>query len=211
MRSTNWIIVVCILSSILAWLLSPIEYEFLFNNLVFSTDNILQGKIWTPITALFIHYDGLHLVSNIFFLFIFGNTLEEELGKNKILLAFFIGGITAFLLSSFFYDSRTAMLGASGAIFALTSIVMLVKPLKFSFSLFMPLGLVAIIYFLYNVAAIYFELQSNVSFVSHVIGFIVGIPFGISWSKDWIKHLLITIGLLILYYGLQVLLLHVFS
>jgi membrane associated rhomboid family serine protease len=88
---------------------------------------------------------------------------------------------------------------------------MLVKPLKFSFSFFMPLGLVAIIYFLYNMAAIYFEIQSNVSFISHVIGFIVGIPFGISWSKDWVRHLLITICLLILYYGLHILLVQVFS
>jgi membrane associated rhomboid family serine protease len=211
MRATNWIIVACILSSILAWLFSPIEYEFIFNYLIFSTENILQGRIWTLVTALFVHYDWLHLGSNMLFLFIFGNTLEEELGKNKIFLAFFFGGIMSFLLSSFFYDSRTAMLGASGAIFTLTSIVMLVKPLKFSFSFFMPLGLVAIIYFLYNMAAIYFEIQSNVSFMSHVIGFIVGIPFGISWSKDWVRHLLITICLLILYYGLQILLVQVFS
>jgi membrane associated rhomboid family serine protease len=65
------------------------------------------------------------------------------------------------------------MIGASAAIFTLTSIVMLVKPLKFSLIFLMPQGLVAIIYFIYNVAAVYFGVQGNVAFISHIVGFII--------------------------------------
>jgi len=71
----------------------------------------------------------------------------------------------------------------------------------------MPQGLVAILYFIYNIAAVYFEVQGNVAFISHIIGFAIGIPFGIVWSKDWKRNLLITFGLLVLLYILQVFLL----
>jgi membrane associated rhomboid family serine protease len=67
----------------------------------------------------------------------------------------------------------------------------------------MPQGLVAILYFIYNVAAVYFEVQGNVAFISHIIGFIMGIPLGIAWSRDWKKNLVITLALLILFYILQ--------
>ena len=193
----------CILTSVLLWYFSPAGDEIIFNYLAFSTENLLQGKVWTLITALFIHSDVLHLGGNMFVLFIFGNTLEDELGRNRVATAFFIGGITSFLLSSYFYSSETFLLGASGAIFTLTALVMLVKPLRFSFFFFMPQGLVALIYFVYNVAAVYFKVQSDVAYVAHVIGFLVGIPLGIGWSKEWIKNFLITIGLLILYYIIQ--------
>jgi len=137
------------------------------------------------------------------FLFVFGNTLEKEIKATKTLTAFFIGGALSFLLSIFFYDSSTPMIGASAAIFTLTSIVMLVKPLKFSFFFLMPQGLVAIIYFLYNMTAVYFGIQGGVAYISHVIGFIIGIPLGIAWSEKWVVNLVITIGLLLFYLCLK--------
>ena len=64
----------------------------------------------------------------------------------------------------------------------------------------MPVGMVAIVYFLYNALAVYFNLQSNVAYVSHVIGFSLGIPFGIAWSPNWKKNLVISVALLIIYF-----------
>ncbi len=139
------------------------------------------------------------------FLYVFGNTLEKELKSGKTLSAFFIGGAVSFLLSPFFYGSSTPMIGASAAIFTLTSIVMLVKPLKFSFLFLMPQGLVAIIYFLYNFSAVYFDVQGSVAYISHVIGFIIGMPFGISWSEKWALNLIITVCLLIFYLLISIL------
>lgn len=108
------------------------------------------------------------------------------------------------LLSTFFYDPRTPMIGASAAIFTLAAVVMLVKPLKFSFLFFMPQGLVAVVYFIYNIAAVYLGAQGNIAYISHVIGFLIGVPLGIAWSKYWGRNLLITFGLLILYTLLQI-------
>ena len=82
---------------------------------------------------------------------------------------------------------------------------MLVKPLRFSFLLLMPVGLVAILYFLYNALAVYYQLQSDVAYVSHLIGFTLGLPLGIAWSPQWKRNLLISVGLLIGYFALLLL------
>jgi membrane associated rhomboid family serine protease len=76
---------------------------------------------------------------------------------------------------------------------------MLVKPLKFSFFFLMPLGLVAIIYLVYNVLAVYYGAEGNIAYISHVIGFLIGVPLGAAWSKTLLRNLLITIGLFIVY------------
>ncbi len=133
------------------------------------------------------------------FLFVFGNTLEKELGAQKTLLIFFVGGTMSFLLGIFFYAPPIFLVGASAAIFTLTAVVMLVKPLKFSYFFLMPLGLAAIIYFMYNVLAVYFDVEGNIAYISHVIGFAIGVPFGAAWSKNLLRNLLATIGLFIVY------------
>ena len=186
------------------WLLGPVAYDVILRYLAFSRENLLQGRMWTVFTALFLHGDLFHLAGNMIFLFVFGNTLEKELKSSRTLAAFFTGGILSFLLGIFFYDPATSMIGASAAIFTLAAIVMLVKPLKFSFLFPMPQGLVAIVYFMYNLVAVYLGVQGEVAYISHVIGFIIGIPFGIAWSKHWKRNILITFSLLILYYVLQI-------
>jgi membrane associated rhomboid family serine protease len=82
---------------------------------------------------------------------------------------------------------------------SLTAIAMLVKPLKFSIFFLMPVGLVAIIYLVYNVLAVYYGAEGNIAYISHVIGFAIGVPFGAKWSKNLFRNLLITIGLFIVY------------
>jgi membrane associated rhomboid family serine protease len=74
------------------------------------------------------------------------------------------------------------------------------NPLRFSWLLLMPVGMVAIVYFLYNALAVYFNLQSNVAYISHVIGFSLGIPFGIACNPNWKKNLAIALVLLVIYF-----------
>lgn len=115
---------------------------------------------------------------------------------------FFLGGILSFLLSLPFFPPGATFVGASAAIFTLTAVVMLLKPLRWSWLLLMPVGLVAILYFLYNGLAVYYGLQSDVAYVSHVIGFSLGLPLGIAWGAQWKRNLLISIGLLMVYFVL---------
>lgn len=197
LSKTNFLVLSCILATLLFWVasLSGVNVD----GWVFSTDNLVQGRVWTLFTALFLHADVLHLVGNMVFLYVFGNTLEKEVGGSKMLVAFFVGGVLAFLLGVPFFASSALILGASGAVFALTAVVMLVKPLKFSFLFLMPVGLVAVIYFVYNVLAVLLGVESNVAYVSHFIGFVVGIGFGVRWGERVVRNVLITVGLFVFY------------
>lgn len=197
MRVTSVLILLCFLASICAWTANPVTVQ---NDLVFSLSNVLAGRVWTVVTAIFVHANLLHLVGNMIFLYVFGNTLEGVADSKRMLLAFFLGGIVSFVVSLPFFPPDATFVGASAAIFTLTAVVMLMKPLRFSFLLLMPVGLVAVLYFLYNAAAVYYHLQSDVAYVSHIIGFSLGLPLGIAWSPQWKRNLLISIGLLAAYF-----------
>src|SRR5213596_3244682 len=207
----NWFLMLgCVLASLYAWQVgsTPSGEIWVQQNLVFSLDNLVAWppRVWTLVTALFVHAGWEHLLGNLPFLFVFGNTLEKMIGRNNHLLVFFLGGFTSFLLPPIIgiYSPDTGMLGASAAIFTLAVIVMLMSPLKFSWLFLAPQGLVAIIYFVLNVALVYAPsvipgYDPSVAYIAHVIGFTVGIPFGIAWSQKWRKNLLITLGLFGLY------------
>lgn len=190
------LILLCIATSLFYWFVKP---ELVDRFLVFSAAEFLEGEVWTIFTALFVHANFIHLLGNMLFLYVFGNTLEDTLGAGKMTTAFFIGGAGSFLLSALFYGLDAAMVGASAAIFTLTAIVMLTKPLKFSWLFLMPQGLVAILYFIYNILAVYYAVPGGVGYLAHVIGFLIGFPFGVAWSRRWARNLVITILLLVLY------------
>lgn len=196
MSAANWLVLLCFLVTGYAALAGE---DFAVRNLAFSTSNLFTGRVWTLVTALFLHANLLHLVGNAIFLYVFGNTLEKIRSAKAMVAVFFFGGIISFLLSSFFLPVGTPLVGASAAIFSLTAVVMLMKPLRWSWLLLMPVGLAAILYFFYNVAAIFLGIQSEVAYVGHVIGFGLGVPFGIAWSPQWFKNLLVTLMLLVVY------------
>jgi membrane associated rhomboid family serine protease len=190
------LIIICVLVSLLYWYAYPAIVE---NYLIYSGNRAAQGALWTPITTLFVHFDPVHLIGNMLFLYVFGNVVEKEAGAKMTLTAFLAGGIGSVIVSSLYYGLDVAMIGASGAIFTLAAAAMLIKPLKLSLVfLFIPLGLVAILYFVFNVFAVTYGVGGNVGYVAHVAGFLIGIPFGIAFSKgEWAKNLGITLLLLV--------------
>ena len=197
MRAANVLILLCVAASLYAWTADSVTVE---HDLTFSLQNLLDGRVWTVVTGIFVHANFLHLFGNMIFLYVFGNTLERVAGAKRMLSAFFLGGVLSFLLSLPFFPPGTTFLGASAAIFTLTAVVMLIEPLRFSILLLMPVGLVAVLYLLYNAMAVHYNIQSNVAYVSHMIGFSIGIPIGIAWSPRWKRNLLVSIGLLGAYF-----------
>jgi membrane associated rhomboid family serine protease len=201
MRATNVLIIFCFLASLFAWYLGSKNPELVQENLAFSLKNLEAGRIWTLIAGIFVHANLVHLLGNMLFLYVFGNTLESLSNDSKrMLFAFFLGGFLSFLLSIPFFPPDTTFVGASAAIFTLTAVVMLMKPLRWSWLLLMPVGLVAVLYFLYNAVAVYYQYQSNVAYISHIIGFSLGLPLGVAWSSQWKRNSLISIGLLLVYF-----------
>jgi len=75
------------------------------------------GDFYRVITAAFFHGGIIHLVCNMYSLYIIGSQIETLLGKTKFLIIYFISAITASLLSGLLTESLS--IGASGAIFGL--------------------------------------------------------------------------------------------
>ena len=116
LKTNSLLILACLVASLWAWQQEPV---FAQNNLIFSLNNLEKGKVWTLVAALFVHASVFHLFGNLLFLFVFGNTLEKTVGARKLLMIFFTGGFTSFILGVVYLPRGTGMLGASAAIFAL--------------------------------------------------------------------------------------------
>ena len=71
----------------------------------------------TAFTAMFMHASILHIAGNMLFLWIFGNNVEDALGRITFLLFYLVAGVAALALQVAVDPSSTApTLGASGAI-----------------------------------------------------------------------------------------------
>ena len=110
MSAANKLVLLCILTTAAAAFL---DETFVVQNLAFSTDNLLEGRLWTLVTSLFLHANLLHLPGNIIFLYVFGNTLEKIRSLAAMVGAFLYGGVLSFLLGLFFYPAGTSLVGAS--------------------------------------------------------------------------------------------------
>ena len=76
--------------------------------------------LWQLFTYLFIHGDWLHILLNLFMLWVCGQDLETQWGGKYFFLFYFICGFGAGLITVFFdIYSITPIVGASGAIYGL--------------------------------------------------------------------------------------------
>ena len=76
-----------------------------------------QFNLQSLMTSMFLHGGWMHLIGNMWFLWIFGDNIEDILGHGKYLLFYLLCGVAAavaqVMLNPF---SRIPMVGASGAI-----------------------------------------------------------------------------------------------
>ena len=69
------------------------------------------------ITSMFLHGGWMHLISNMIYLYIFGDNVEETLGKTKFIIFYLLtGGFAALTQAILDTNSTIPMIGASGAI-----------------------------------------------------------------------------------------------
>jgi membrane associated rhomboid family serine protease len=83
-------------------------------------DLLNPANYWKFITYMFIHGNLPHLFGNMMFLWIFGNNVEDALGKIRFLIFYFVTGIGAAVVQALigltFGNPEIPMVGASGAI-----------------------------------------------------------------------------------------------
>jgi membrane associated rhomboid family serine protease len=83
----------------------------------------------TAFTAMFTHAGLLHLGGNMLFLWIFGNNVEDSMGRVKFIIFYLLGGLAALALQIAVGPNSTApTLGASGAIAAVLGGYILLYP-----------------------------------------------------------------------------------
>lgn len=69
------------------------------------------------VSSQFLHGGWLHLISNMWFLWIFGDNVESRLGKTRFLIFYLVSGVVAGLTQFIFLlGTDIPMLGASGAV-----------------------------------------------------------------------------------------------
>jgi membrane associated rhomboid family serine protease len=80
-------------------------------------------------TSIFLHGGWLHLISNMWALFIFGDNVEDRMGPGRYLLFYMISGVAANLTQAFVSPaSRVPGIGASGAIAGVLAAYLVLYP-----------------------------------------------------------------------------------
>ena len=90
--------------------------RFILNNFILDPALVKEGQYYRLVTSMFLHGGIIHLLSNMYALYMVGKELENFLGKPKFIFIYFFSGIMGSLLSCI---SPYNSLGASGAIFGL--------------------------------------------------------------------------------------------
>jgi len=190
-----------ILANVLVWVLYQLpNLQGSVNELAFhpcevesSCPTIGQGWLLTALTSMFLHGSWAHLLGNMLFLWIFGNNVEDALGRVRFLLFYLLGGLAAtaaqtFVTLSYATDADAAIpnVGASGAISAvlggylvllptakvLTLIIFILREIPAAFFLLVWFGF----QLLDGSAAIaHPEQGGGVAFFAHVGGFVFGV------------------------------------
>jgi membrane associated rhomboid family serine protease len=155
----------------------------------------LGGEGLTLISSQFLHGGWLHLLGNMLFLWIFGNNVEDRLGRIRFLVFYLVGGTVAGLTQvAIDPDSVIPTIGASGAIAATLGAYLVLFPraritslvfLGFFYQLIdVPAVIVLVFWFLLQlidgIASLgVTDASGGVAFFAHIGGFVFGALAGL--------------------------------
>jgi membrane associated rhomboid family serine protease len=149
----------------------------------------LATTLPTILTSMFLHGGWLHIIGNMWFLWIFGDNIEDHLGHFRYLLFYLACGVAAAITHIIFnLSSNEPTVGASGAIAGVMGAYVILYPrarvltLVFFFLWWIPawvfLGYWFLIQFLSGAALSVAETSRStggIAFWAHVGGFVAGI------------------------------------
>ncbi len=150
----------------------------------------LSLPVLAVVTSLFLHGGWLHLLGNMLYLWIFGNNVEDRLGRPLFLGFYLLGGVVAGLAQvAISPDSAVPLIGASGAIAATLGAYLVLFPrarilslvfLGFFYQLIevpalLVLGFWFVLQLIDGVASLgATNAQGGVAFFAHIGGFVAG-------------------------------------
>jgi rhomboid protease GluP len=144
----------------------------------FAFNPAAAAEVWRLATSMFLHASASHLFFNMLGLYFFGSVLEDSVKPSRWLAVYFLSGVAGSLVYAFF--GSVPAVGASGCIFGLMGTTMMLKP-KETVKLYvfpLPLGLIAILYALTQVALSAVPQQmASVAYTAHIGGLAAGFLF----------------------------------
>ena len=165
-----------------------------------------QGWEITSVTSMFMHGSWLHILGNMLFLWIFGNNVEDAMGRVKYLIFYLLAGFAALALQSVItlgtgtaQDAATPFLGASGAISGVLGAYLVLLPragvltlLFFFLPIVVPAWVFLVLWFGFQLISSSASLQhpesgGGVAFFAHIGGFVFGLlAVRLFKSRTWV-------------------------
>jgi len=158
------------------------------------------GKSWllSVFVAMFLHGGWLHIAGNMLFLWVFGNNVEDRLGRPLFVVFYLLGGVAASALQlAFDPSSAVPSLGASGAVAAVLGAYLVMFPRArvvtlviffFITALELPAVLVLGAWFVLQlfsgVGGLGAEVNGGVAYWAHVGGFVFGLGVAALFFRD---------------------------
>ncbi len=143
-------------------------------------------RLLSMVTSMFLHAGRGHLLSNLYFLYIFGDNLECRLGRLRFLWLYFTCGFAAVGLHAFLSPDPSPMVGASGAISGLLGAYLITFPqvelyqFVFFFRLRISIGLYAGVWLGLQFLHAWLGVP-GVAWYAHIGGFLTGAMLGMLW------------------------------
>jgi membrane associated rhomboid family serine protease len=141
----------------------------------------------TILTSMFLHGGWMHLISNMLYLWIFGDNVEDAMGHVRFIVFYLMCGIAAALAQAVPDPTSTIpMIGASGAISGVLGAYLLLYPharvlvaIPLGFMLHtahLRAGVVLILWFVLQLVSNLFTAPGSggVAFRAHIGGFVAG-------------------------------------
>lgn len=141
-----------------------------------------EPQLGNFITYAFLHANVMHLLGNMLFLYIFGNNVNDKMGQIGYLAFYLAGGVFAGVAYVLMQNSGSPVIGASGAIAAVTGAYLVLFPRSsvtifyfwYFFGTYEIPSLWFILFFFVKDLIFNFAQQDNVAHVAHVGGTVFG-------------------------------------
>jgi membrane associated rhomboid family serine protease len=153
-----------------------------------------KGWEITAVTSMFMHGSWFHLLGNMLFLWIFGNNVEDAMGRIRFIIFYFLAGFAATALQTLVTLTTTPLpdhaipfLGASGAISGVLGAYFVLLPrasvltlVFFFLPIMIPAWVFLVLWFGLQLVSSSASLQhpesgGGVAFFAHVGGFVFGL------------------------------------
>jgi membrane associated rhomboid family serine protease len=160
-----------------------------------TTGRGLGEQVLAVVTSMFLHVNLLHIGGNLIYLWIFGNNIEDRLGRLGFVVFYLFGGVVAALAQvAIDPNSQIPMVGASGAISAILGTYLVLYPrarilslifLGFFYQLIeVPASIILGLWFLLQLIDGIGSLglagaEGGVAFFAHIGGFVAGVGVGL--------------------------------